>query len=150
MVQKKPANMPNVIPAFMMKDAAKAINFYETVLGAQTKGRMDMPDGKVAHAELKLGDSSIMLGEAYPEVKMPSTTNNTYVYVDDVDSTFKKAISNGAAEVLKPADQFWGDRTACFKDPFGQQWTIATHVEDVSDDEIRRRGKEMFSGKKAA
>jgi PhnB protein len=145
MVQKKPDDMRSVIPALMMKNAAKAIEFYESVLGASVKSRMDMPDGKVAHAELTIGDSSIMLGDECPEMNMPSTSNNTYVYVGDVDGAFKKAIEKGASEILKPEDQFWGDRTACFRDPFGQQWTIAVHVEDVSEEEVRRRGKEMFS-----
>jgi PhnB protein len=135
-----------------LKDADKAIQFYKDVFGATEQFRMDGPDGKLMHAALKIGDSQIMLTEDRPESRrkgMEPSKSSTYVYVDDPDAAFKKAKAKGAESVMEPADMFYGDRTACFIDPFGQVWTVALHIEDVSDEEVRKRGKEMFS-KKAA
>jgi PhnB protein len=153
MVDKKPQDSRNITPSLMLKDADKAIQFYKDVFGAVQKFRMDWPEGKIAHAELKIGDSSLMLAEVRPGSEMKPTFNSTFVYVDDVDAVFKKAKDKGAKVNMEVADQFWGDRMASFLDPFGQQWAIATHIEDVSEDEVRRRGEEFFKkmkGQKAA
>lgn len=150
MTDKKPANSNNVTPLLTVKDADRAIEFYKDVLGAKPEFRMDMPNGKVAHASMRIGDSEIMLGELQPDMRWSKETRaSTYVYVDDPDAVFKKAIEKGAKAVMEPADMFYGDRTACFTDPFGQDWTVALHVEDVSEDEMKRRGQEMFSNKAA-
>lgn len=148
MADKKPRDSNNVTPYLTVKGADKAIQFYKDVLGATDDFRMDAPDGKVAHASLKIGDSKIMLTEERPEwcaKGLGVTRAATYVYVDDPDAAFRKAKELGAEIIMEPADTFYGDRTACFVDPFGQQWTVALHVEDVSEEEMRRRGKEMFS-----
>lgn len=150
MVDKKPKESNNVTPYFTLKGADKAIEFYKHVLGAREVFRMDGPDGKLMHAALQIGDSQIMMTEERPEWTkgkkgMGSTQSSTYVYVDDPDAALKRAKEKGGEVVMEPADMFYGDRTACFIDPFGQVWTVALHVEDVSDEEVRRRGKEMFS-----
>lgn len=146
MTAKKPEHSNNVIPYFTLENADKAIEFYEAVLGAKLEFRMDGPDGKVMHASLRIGDSEIMLTEARPQSfcnKVSSTS--TYVYVDNPDETLNRARDKSAKIVMEPMDMFYGDRTACFEDPFGQTWTVAVHIEDVSADEMKRRGKEMFS-----
>ncbi len=150
MVDKKPKNSNNVTPYYTIKNADKAIEFYKYVLGAKEEFRMDGPDGKVMHASMIIGDSKIMFTEERPEWTkgkkgMGPTTSSTYVYVDDPDAALKRAKEKGADVVMEPADMFYGDRTAAFIDPFGQSWTVAVHVEDVSDEEMKRRGKEMFS-----
>ena len=98
------------------------------------------------HASLRVGDSQIMMTEARAEMacNKPSTSA-TYVYVDNPDETLERARTKGAKVVMEPMDMFYGDRTACFDDPFGQNWTVAVHIEDVSEEEMKRRGKEMFS-----
>lgn len=146
MVDKKPRESTNVTPYFTLKGADKAIEFYKYVLGAQDDFRMDAPDGKVMHVSLKIGDSKIMFTEERPEMKMNMgvTKSSTYVYVDDPDAAFKRAKEKGAKIVMEPADMFYGDRTACFTDPFGQTWTVALHVEDVSQQEMKDRAAKMF------
>ncbi len=149
-IQQKPEGSPNVTPYFIIKNADKALEFYKYVLGAKEEFRMDGPDGKIMHASMIIGDSKIMMTEERPEWNkgkkgMGKTSSATYVYVDDPDAAFKRAKEKGVESVMEPADQFYGDRTACFIDPFDQVWTVALHVEDVSDAEMRRRGKEMFS-----
>lgn len=148
MADKKPKNSNNVTPYLTLKGADKAIEFYKHVLGAKEEFRMDMPDGTIAHAALRIGDSQIMMTEYRKEWDMKGlgvTGASTYVYVDDPDEAFSRAKEKGADPIMEPADMFYGDRTACFRDPFGQVWTVAVHIEDVSDDELKRRGKEMFS-----
>ena len=140
-----PQGYHHVTPYLIIKGAAAAIDFYKDVFGASEIMRMPQPDGRIGHAEMKLGDSFIMLADEYPEMDIvsPATLGNSTVgillYVDDVDATFNKAVSRGA-KVNKPlADQFYGDRSGTVIDPFGHKWTIATHVEDVSPQEMERR-----------
>ncbi|HKT50476.1 MAG TPA: VOC family protein [Candidatus Angelobacter sp.] len=140
-----PEGYHHVTPYLIVKGAAAAMDFYKDVFGATEIMRMPQPDGRIGHAEMKMGDSVIMLADEYPEMDNvgPATLGNSSVgillYVDDADATFNKAVSRGA-KVNKPlADQFYGDRSGTVTDPFGHKWTIATHVEDVSPDEIERR-----------
>jgi PhnB protein len=146
MPAKQPENSNTVTPYFTIKNADRAIEFYKYVFGAEEEFRMDGPDGKVMHAALKIGDSKIMMTEERPEMKMSTGVSkaSTYVYVDNPDEAFKKAKEKGAKVIMEPADMFYGDRTACFTDPFGQIWTVALHIEDVSDEEVRKRGEKMF------
>lgn len=137
-------DMTAVTPYLYVDDAAAAIRFYESVIGATTRFKME-GDGKVMHAELMVNGALFMLGEANPDMRMASpktvggTASGVFVYVPDVDATFKAALAAGASELRPAEDMFWGDRTASVIDPFGHHWTIATHVEDVSPDEIERR-----------
>jgi PhnB protein len=134
-----------VTPYLIIKGAAAAIDFYKKAFGAIETVRMGQPDGRVGHAEVKIGGAVVMLADEFPEMNVvgPATLGNTSVglllYVDDADATFTKAIALGA-QVEKPmADQFYGDRTGTVKDPFGHKWTIATHKEDVTPEEMKRR-----------
>jgi PhnB protein len=146
-----PEGFHSVTPSLVVRDAAKAIDFYKKALGAQELVRMPGPDGKIMHAEIKIGDSIIFIGEENPQmgVKSPQTlggcTGTLNLYVQDVDQTFKQAVSAGGRESMPVADQFWGDRYGTFVDPFGYSWGVATHKEDLSPAEMDQRMKEFFS-----
>jgi PhnB protein len=132
----------------VVRNAPKAIEFYKKAFGAEERFRMHGPDGKtIMHADLKLGDSVFMLTEESKEMKAQSPESiggspvSMYVYVNDVDSVFNQAVSEGAT-VLKPvSDQFYGDRSGYLRDPFGHMWSIATHKKDLSPDELKKAGE---------
>jgi PhnB protein len=151
-VQAKPEGYPSVSPYLCVDGAAAAIEFYGKVLGARERMRMGEPAGRIGHAELEIGDSIVMLSDEFPEMNMrgPKSIGGTpvtlSVYVDDVDATFATAISAGATELRAVEDQFYGDRSGQFLDPWGHRWSIATHVEDVAPDEMERRAAKMMSG----
>ena len=132
-----PEGYATVTPSLVSDNPAGLIDFIVEVFEADVRMRMDMPDGSLGHAELQLGDPVIMLGQASEYV--PAATGALYVYVDDVDHTYERALAAGAASTMEPADQFYGDRCGAVADPFGNLWTIAKHVEDVSDEEMARR-----------
>jgi PhnB protein len=139
-----------------VEDAAKAIDFYKEAFGAEETIRMPGPDGKVAHAELQIGDSKLMLSDPFPQsnVRPPSErggpTASVFMYVEDADATFDQATAVGADVVMPLEDMFWGDRFGSLSDPFGHVWSIATHKEDLSEEEMAKRSKaamaEMASG----
>lgn len=151
-VKPIPRGYSTVTPILTVRDAARMIDFYKEAFGARERYRMPMPDGKgIAHVEIEVGDSVIMLGEEMPEPEWgssPHTLGGTavgfYIYVKDVDDAFDRAVSAGAAIKHSLENAFWGDRTGTVTDPSGHMWTLATHIEDVSDDELVRRGKEAF------
>jgi len=151
-VEPIPANYPRVSPYLSVDGAADAISFYCDVFGATERGRMAGPDGTIGHAELSIGDSVVMLSDSMPEMSGPSpkalggTPVTMMVYVDDVDAVFAKAISSGAKEIGPVEDQFYGDRSGLLEDPWGHRWNIATHVEDVPDDEMEKRAAQAMSG----
>ena len=130
-----------------VEDAAKAIDFYKEAFGAEETIRMPGPDGKVAHAELQIGDSKLMLSDPFPQsnVRPPSerggATASVFMYVDDVDATFAQAQQAGATVVSELEDMFWGDRFVTFADTFGHVWAMATHKEDLSEEEMAERSK---------
>jgi PhnB protein len=139
-----------VTPYLVIKGAAKAIEYYKNVFGATVVVRMDGPDGQVGHAELQIGDSRIMLADENLKMGHPSAETigaspvSLYVYVPDCDKVFEKAIAEGA-KIQKPVeDQFYGDRSGFLRDPFGHYWGIATHVEDVSPQEMDKRAKQAM------
>lgn len=144
-VKPIPENYHAVTPYLVVQGAAKAIDFYKKVFGAQEIMRMQGPDGKIGHAEIKIGDSIIMLADEHPEMDARSpqafggTPVSLMVYVTDVDNVFKQAVSAGAKELRPVKDQFYGDRSGVISDPFGHKWTVSTHVEDVSAEEMKRR-----------
>jgi len=149
-VKAIPEGYHSVTPYLTIQGAAKAIDFYKRAFGAKEIMHMDMPGGKIMHAELQIGDSRIMLSDEIGGVcKSPQalggTTSSIFLYVEDVDSVFKQAETAGGKVVMAPADQPWGDRFATLTDPFGHVWSLATHVEDVAPEEIDRRMKEMMS-----
>ncbi len=144
-VKPIPDGYHSVTPYLVCRGAAKAIDYYKSVFGAEEVMRMPAPGGRVGHAELRIGDSVVMLADENPEVgaRSPESVGGTpvslMVYVADVDATYKKALAGGAREIRALANQFYGDRSGTITDPFGHQWTIATHVEDVSPEEMQRR-----------
>lgn len=150
-IEKIPKEYHSITPVLIVKNGDEAIEFYKNGFGVEERCCMKGPDGRVAHAELKLGDSVFMLSDEYPEMKChsPETIGGSpvsmYVYVDDVDSIFNKAISAGA-KILDPVkDQFWGDRHGRLEDPFGHLWSIATHKKDISDEEMKKAAEAAFS-----
>lgn len=151
-VKPIPDGYPRVSPYLVVDGAQKAIDFYTSVLGATERMRMPGPDGRIGHAELQFGDSVVMLADEFPDMgaKAPGAYGGSpvsiMVYVEDVDATFGKATEAGATAVRPPEDQFYGDRSATFDDPFGHRWTVNTHVEDVSPEEVGRRAAEMGQG----
>jgi len=147
-----PEGFHTVTPSLTVRNAAQAIEFYKKALGAEELVRMAMPDGKIGHAELKIGDSIIFLSDEMPGMgfsKSPQTlggcTGVLNLYVPDVDATFERAVTAGAKTTMPVADMFWGDRYGTFLDPFGFAWGIGTHVEDVSPAEMDKRAKEAFA-----
>jgi PhnB protein len=144
-VKPIPDGYRNVTPYLIIDGAAKAIDFYKKVFGATEKMRMPSPGGKVGHAELTLGDSMIMLADEHPDMghrgprAYAGSAVSLMVYVPDVDATVKAAIADGAKVVRGVENQFYGDRSGTIEDPFGHQWHVATHVEDVPPDEMAKR-----------
>ena len=137
-----------------IKNAARALEFYEKAFGATVRYTLLMPDGRVGHAEISLGDSIVMLSDELPEYggKAPEALGGSpvsiHLYVDDVDAFFKRALAAGARERKRVEDQFYGDRSGQLEDPFGHLWWVATHKEDVAPDEMQKRVRAMFAGKK--
>jgi PhnB protein len=144
-----PEGYHSVTPYLVVDGAAEAIEFYKNAFGATELMRMPGPGGKIGHAEIMIGDSHIMLADEHPEQghRGPKSIGGTpvgiMIYVSDVDTMFQKAISLGATETRPVEDQFYGDRMGALTDPFGHNWMVATHVEDVSPEEMERRMKEM-------
>ena len=150
-VNYKPEGYHTVTPYLIVNGAAKAIDFYKQAFGATEILRMEDPkSGKIGHAEIKIGDSHVMLGDEMPEMgySSPQSLGGTpvtmMIYVEDVDTVAAQAVAAGA-QVLKPvADQFYGDRSGSFADPFGHQWHIATHIEDVTPEEVGKRVAALY------
>ncbi|WP_322754333.1 VOC family protein [Frankia sp. Cas3] len=149
-VEPIPADYPVITPYLHVDGAADAIDFYTRVFGATERMRMAAPDGKIGHAELTIGSSMIMLSDEYPEMDAagPKTVGGTpvtiHVYVADVDATYDRAVKTGAKSLRPVENQFYGDRTGQFEDPFGHRWSVATHIEDVPAEELSRRAAEAM------
>ena len=144
-----PPGMHSITPHLVCDGADKAIEFYVRAFGATSSGAMKGPDGKVMHAQVKIGDSHVMLVDEYREHGMlgPRALNGTpvtmHLYVDDADRWFERALAAGAQTVMPLADMFWGDRYGVLEDPFGHRWSIATHKRDVPIEEMQRAVKAM-------
>jgi len=140
-----PDGYQSVIPYLIVSGAGKALDYYQKAFGAKERMRLPMPDGRIGHAEIEIGDCVVMLADEFPQMgaKSPQTIGGTPVgiciYVADVDTIFKQAIAAGGKEEKPLQNQFYGDRSGTLIDPFGHKWTIATHIEDVSPEEISRR-----------
>lgn len=151
MVKPVPDGFPTVTPYLVVDGARAAIDFYCSVLGATERVRMPAPDDKVGHAELAIGNSVIMLADEFPDIGAlgPRTVGGSpvalHVYVEDVDTVFDLALSAGAKTLRPVEDKFYGDRAGQFEDPFGHRWDVATHVEDVSQEEMAKRMASMPS-----
>jgi PhnB protein len=150
--QPIPEGMGGPIPSLSIDGAAAAIDFYTRAFGARELGRMDAPGGRVAHAMIQIGDSHVMVADAFPgsACRPPSelggTSVSVFLYVEDVDAVVGQALDAGATLTMAVDDMFWGDRYGRVRDPFGHEWEIATHVEDVEPEEMERRGREAMAG----
>jgi len=147
-----PEGYGTVTPYIIVRGAGKAIDFYRKAFGAEELFRMPGPDGKsVAHAEIKIGNSMVMLSDENPEwgsqspLALGGTPFSLFIYSQDVDAAFDRATQAGCTVEMPPADMFWGDRFSKVKDPFGHSWQIATHKEDVSPEEMDKRAKEFYA-----
>lgn len=151
-VKPVPHGYPRVTPYLIVDGGVKALDFYKKVFGAKEKMRMPSPGGKVGHAEITIGESMIMLADEHPD--MGARAPHAYggaavslmVYVEDVDTTVKNALAEGAKLTRPVENQFYGDRLGTIQDPFGHQWHVATHVEDVPPDELARRAAAKMGG----
>ena len=152
-VKAKPNGYHSATPYLIVNNAAAAIDFYKRAFGATELVRMEMPGGRVGHAEIKIGDSPIMLADEFPEMNargphaIGGTPVSIVLYVDDVDAVVKQAQTAGAKITRPLENQFYGDRTAGLEDPFGHHWHVATHVEDVPPEEIARRHEKHIKDK---
>lgn len=148
-VKATPAGYHSVTPYLCIRGAAKALDFYARAFGAKEKFRLPMGE-RIGHAEILIGDSHVMLADEMDDHKSPQSYGGTpvslMIYTDDVDAMFKRAIAAGATQKRPVENQFYGDRTGVLVDPFGHVWSIATHVEDVSEEEIGRRMAAMSQG----
>jgi PhnB protein len=144
-VKPIPDEYRGITPYLIVKDAAQAMKFYQRAFGAKEIMRFDQPDGRIGHAEMQIGDARFMLADEFPDMKILSpqslggSATGLLVYVENVDSVFKQAVAAGATVDRPVQDQFYGDRNGTVVDPSGHKWTIATHVEDVSAEEMERR-----------
>jgi PhnB protein len=144
-VKPIPEGYHTLTPFMTVRDAERAIDFYKRAFGAEERGVMKGPDGKVMHAELKIGDSIIMLADEFPDFGVVSpesqgggTSMGLHIYIEDVDAAFDRAVKAGAKVEMPVMEQFWGDRYGKLKDPFGHRWSIATHTRDLSREEMKR------------
>lgn len=148
-----PKGYHSVIPYLIVNGAANAIEFYKKVFGAKVVMRMDLPNGKISHAELKIGDSKIMLGDQCPERGAYAPANyggspvGIHLYIKNVDEVVKRAVRAGAKLIRPVENMFYGDRSAAIKDPFDHQWYVSTHVEDVSIAQVKKRAAALFGNK---
>ena len=152
MAKPIPEGFTSITPVFIFKDSRKAIEFYKQAFGAQELFAVPNPDGKgVMHAELQIGNSIVMLGDECPQMNCKSVETlggsplNFYLYVENVDQAFRRALEAGAQSVEPVQDMFWGDRTGTVQDLFGYRWTIATHIKDLSQQEMQQAAQEAMA-----
>lgn len=155
-VKPIPDGFHSVTPYLTVRNAAQGIEFYKRAFGAQERVRLPGPDGKVAHAEIMIGNSIVMLGDECPEMgnqspqSLQGSTVGLALYVENADEVFNRAVKAGATVKEALLDKFWGDRAGSITDPFGHQWTILTHKEEVSPQEMKKRMEKMFTQKECA
>jgi PhnB protein len=146
-----PEGYTGISPYLTVDDGKRAIEFYKQAFGATERGRMAAPDGRIAHAELQIGDAVVMLCDSFPQfvtqtpTEVGGTTVGLFLYVDDVDAVVQQAAAAGASVTRDPEDQFWGDRLGLVTDPYGHVWHIATRIEELSPEEIAARSREVFA-----
>jgi len=150
-VKPIPDGCHTVTPHLIVRGADKAIDFYKKAFGAKELSRCPGPNGKLMHAEIQIGNSHVYLGEEFPDMgcKSPQAYNGSpvtiHLYVEDVDASYKKAVAAGAQVTMPVSDMFWGDRYGKVKDPFGHEWSIATHKEDLTPKEMEKRMADAFA-----
>jgi PhnB protein len=149
-VKAIPEGFHTITPAITVRDGTKALEFYKQAFGAEVRGIHKMPDGRVAHAEFKIGDSVIMLADEFPGFStspqaLGGTPVSLTIYTEIIDQLFDQAVKAGATVTMPLANQFWGERYGVVTDPFGHRWSLAQHIEDVAPEELERRSKEAFA-----
>ena len=153
-VKKIPDGYRTVTPYLAVKNATAAIDFYQRVFDAKEVGRISMPDGTIGHAELKIGDSKIMLAEEMPAwgnkspVSLSGTSVGIALYVENADAVFNRALDAGATSLEAMKNQFYGDRIGTLVDPFGHKWHVMTHIEDVTFADMQKRFDELYAGQR--
>jgi PhnB protein len=151
MTKPIPEGYHALTPSLAVENAAEAIEFYKRAFGAKERMRMETPMGTIGHAELEIGDSVLMLADPFPQAtvtppkELGGTSVGIFMYVEDVDEVVQQMLDAGGTVTMPVEDQFWGDRFGVVADPFGHQWQLATHVEDLSPEEITERGKEAMA-----
>lgn len=146
-----PEGFHTLTPYLVVRDAPKAVEFYKKAFGAEVRSIHYTPDGKIMNADLKIGDSVLLMAEEFPTMKSLSPQSlggssvSIHIYAEDVDARFNQAVAAGATVVMPVMDMYWGDRFGQLADPFGHRWSVATHIEDLSDDEIQKRGHAVFA-----
>ncbi len=142
-----PPGYSTITPSITLKDTPKAIEFYTKALGAVERMRMPGPDGRIVHAEIQIGNSFVMMNDEVMGTRSAETVGGSpvsfYVYVEDADAAYARAIAAGCTSLAPMTDMFWGDRMGAVEDPYGYRWTLATHVKDVTDEEMRK-GSDAF------
>ena len=150
-VKPIPEGFHTISPAMVIKNAAKAIDFYQRAFGAEVVLQLSGPGGSLVHAEIKIGDSIIMISDEWPghHVQSPASVNGTtctlHIYVEDVDALHRQAVAAGAKEIMPPTDMFWGDRFSSVTDPFGHSWSMATHIKDLTPEECQKACDEWMA-----
>jgi PhnB protein len=150
-VKPIPEGYTGISPYLTVDDGKRAIEFYKQAFGATERGRMTAPDGRIAHAELQIGDAVLMLCDSFPQfvtqtpTEVGGTTVGIFLYVEDVDAVVQQAAAAGATVTREPEDQFWGDRLGLLTDPYGHVWHVATRVEELAPEEIAARSREVFA-----
>jgi PhnB protein len=146
-----PADQQTLTPHIVIKETARAIEFYKWAFGATEISRFKAPDGRIMHADLKIGESHLFLAGEFPEyggclspLSLTGTNATMHLFVEDVDKAYQRALDAGAIGVMAPQNMFWGNRYARFVDPFGQPWSMASHLEDLTQKDIEIRGSEFF------
>jgi uncharacterized glyoxalase superfamily protein PhnB len=155
-VKRIPEGCHSVLPHLVVRGGAQAIEFYKKAFGAVEVRRSSMPDGKLLHAEVRIGDSRVYLNDEFPEMGalsplgLKGTPVTIHLWVEDVDRVYQQALAAGATVAMPLADQFWGDRYGVVRDPFGHQWSMASHLHDLTDEQIRKAGEAAMAamGKK--
>jgi uncharacterized glyoxalase superfamily protein PhnB len=146
-----PPGYHTVTPSIVVAGADRALDFYKKAFGAEEIMRFPGPDGTIMHAEMRIGDSVVMLGDEMPEQggRSPKSIGGTpvsfFVYRENVDAAWQQAVDAGAKTIMPLADQFWGDRTGCLEDPFGHRWWLAQHVQDLTAEELQKNAESFFS-----
>jgi PhnB protein len=149
--QAIPGGFHTVTPSIVVAGAAQALDFYKRAFGAEERSRFPGPDGTIMHAEFKIGDSVIMMGDEMPDqgARGPKAIGGSpvsfFIYGDNVDAAWKRAVDAGAKVVMPLGDQFWGDRTGCLEDPYGHKWWLAQRIQDLTPDELRQAADAFFS-----
>jgi PhnB protein len=150
-VKPVPEGYHTVTPYLAVENASAAIDFYRRAFGAKERARISGPGDTIMHAELEVGDSLVMLSDPFPQAsttppkELGGTSASVFMYVEDIDAVYRQAIDAGATSLMEPDDMFWGDRFGSVQDPFGHSWTIATHIEDLEPEEMRRRSDEFMA-----